>query len=260
MNKKIVHLSFDLEEFDTPKEYGVEISDKDMFDISIEGTRNILKIINKYKARSTFFTTVNFARRIPDEINDIINYGHELASHGVFHSGVSIPQLLESREALEEISGKKILGFRAPRMGALSIEEVKKAGYAYDSSLNPCFIPGRYNKFSAHRNIHKDNDVYIVPASVSPVVRIPLFWLTFHNFPLSIYKMLCRSTIEKDGHIVLYFHPWEFTNLHKPELKMPYIIKNNCGEKMIERLSNLIEYLAKYYDFAPICENKRLSL
>lgn len=253
----VVHLSFDLEEFDTPMEYGASIAMEEMIALSRQGTERILEIVNGHQARSTFFTTVAFAQEVPDLMQNLLANGHELASHGMVHSGVKVPELRESKEKLEELFGRSIQGFRAPRMGALSSADVKAAGYEYDSSLNPCFLPGRYNKFSSPRTIHQEQGLTIVPASVTPVVRIPLFWLTFHNTPFALYEQLCRQTLGKDGHIVLYFHPWEFAEIESPHLRLPYIIRHNSGKKMMERLSRLIDRLSKEHAFMPICENPR---
>ena len=43
---KSILLSFDIEEFDLPTEFGAEISREDMFSIACEGTRRILRTVN----------------------------------------------------------------------------------------------------------------------------------------------------------------------------------------------------------------------
>jgi len=57
---KYILLSFDLEEFDLPREFNIEINDEEMYKISYEGCNNLLKILN---VKSTFFVTANFARK-----------------------------------------------------------------------------------------------------------------------------------------------------------------------------------------------------
>ena len=61
---KSILLSFDIEEFDLPTEFGVEISRDDMFSIAGEGTRRILRIVNEAGARVTFFVTASRSSRI----------------------------------------------------------------------------------------------------------------------------------------------------------------------------------------------------
>ena len=58
---KSILLSFDIEEFDLPTEFGVGIGRDDMFAIAGEGTRRILRTVNEAGARTTFFVTAAFA-------------------------------------------------------------------------------------------------------------------------------------------------------------------------------------------------------
>ncbi len=84
-----------------------------------------------------------------------------------------------------------------PRMMPVDEKEVEKAGYSYNSSINPTFLPGRYNNLKVSRTYFKEGNVTQVPASVSPNFRIPLFWLSFHNFPLFFYKKLASDCLKK---------------------------------------------------------------
>ncbi len=80
-----------------------------------------------------------------DLILDIQKGGHEIASHGFYHSSFETADLRKSKEALEELTGQPVNGFRMARMMPVEEEEIHKAGYLYNSSLNPTCIPGRYN-------------------------------------------------------------------------------------------------------------------
>jgi hypothetical protein len=89
-------------------------------------------------------------------------------------------------------------------------------------------------------------DVMQIPASVTPWIRFPLFWLALHNLPESLYHWMVRRTLKHDGYFVTYFHPWEFFELKEhPEFKMPFIIKNHSGRQMMERLDRLVKMLLK---------------
>ena len=50
-------LSFDIEEYDLPTEFGAEIFRDDMFSIADKGTRRILRIVNEKGVLVTFFVT-----------------------------------------------------------------------------------------------------------------------------------------------------------------------------------------------------------
>jgi peptidoglycan/xylan/chitin deacetylase (PgdA/CDA1 family) len=126
-----------------PLEYGKDISFEDQISISIEGTKHILNILDKHQVKATFFSTVIFAQNAPDVIKRINEGGHELASHGYFHSAFETEHLALSRKELQKISSQEIGGFRMPRMKSVDENEVRKAGYTYNSSINPTWLPGR---------------------------------------------------------------------------------------------------------------------
>lgn len=241
----MVCLSFDIEEFDLPSEHGVDLEPEEQIRISRTGAERILDILKEQEVKGTFFTTVRFAKGAPDIVKRIVEEGHELASHGMEHSRFALSDLRDSREELEKISGgKKVEGYRQARMMKLDEKDVAQAGYRYDSSLNPTFIPGRYMSLDAPRRPHLKEGIIQVPSSVTPVFRFPLFWLSAHVLPQAIYRRLVRHTLRKEGYIVTYFHPWEFYELGTlGECKIPWIVKLNSGKGMEDRLRGLIKDL-----------------
>ena len=246
----MVLLSFDIEEFDMPLEYKGEIPFEEQLSISRKGLQEILILLKKHQAKATFFSTVVFAENNKDLIEQLLNEGHELASHTWFHSEFKIEDLKKSREKLTELFNTRITGLRMPRMMKVDEKEVEKAGYSYNSSVNPTFLPGRYNNLKVSRTHFKEGKVLQIPASVSPNFRIPLFWLSFHNFPLNFYKKLAKDVLKKDGYLNIYFHPWEFAEIKNPDFKLPRFTIKNSGNEMIERFDEFLKFLnQKKYQF-----------
>lgn len=242
----MILLSFDTEEFDVPREHGVDFSLEQGMNVSIEGTNRILDVLKQNKVKATFFCTGNFAENAPEVMQRIMNEGHEVACHGVDHWQPKETDFALSKEIVERVCGRKIYGYRQPRMFPVSDSEIARAGYTYNSSLNPAFIPGRYMHLTAPRTWFMKGDVMQIPASVSPWIRFPLFWLSLHNLPETLYHWLVCRTLKHDGYFVTYFHPWEFYDLKEhPEFKMPFIIKNHSGKELMQRLDNLIKMLKK---------------
>ena len=238
----MIYLSFDIEEFDMPKEYGYDIAFERQIAISRKGLTAILDLLKKHQMRATFFSTVVFAQQVPDLINRLIEEGHELASHTYYHSDFENEHLKRSKEALEQQFGVAVEGLRMPRMLEVSAEEVKKAGYRYNSSVNPTFLPGRYNKLHVPKRFFTENGLWQIPAAVS-WFRFPLFWLSFHNLPLWLYRFLLKRSVKSIGYAALYFHPWEFTDLHQKEFNFPAYVMRNSGEKMIARFDSLLTFI-----------------
>jgi peptidoglycan/xylan/chitin deacetylase (PgdA/CDA1 family) len=251
---KSVIISFDLEEFDMPLEYGKMIEFEEQIRMSYEGTQIILDILSENQIKSTFFSTVVFAAHAKDLIARLCTEGHELASHGYYHSRFESDHLLKSKIELERISGASVRGFRMPRMGTVDNNELRKAGYIYNSSLNPIYLPGRYNNFFRQRTIHTNENLVQIPASATPIIRLPLFWLSFHNFPTWLYKKACQLTMNSDGYLNIYFHPWEFLDI-SDSYGLPQFVSKNTGRKMIDRFRDLIGWMKEQkYDFTSVID------
>ncbi len=240
----MILLSFDTEEFDGPREHGVDYPLEKGMEVSVEGTNHILDVLKANDVKATFFCTGNFAENAPKVMHRIIQEGHEVACHGVDHWQPKDTDFVRSKEIVERVTGVTVTGYRQPRMFPVVESEIKKAGYRYNSSLNPAFIPGRYMNLTTPRTWFMKDGVMQIPASVTPLLRFPLFWLSLHNLPEGLYHRMVRRVLGRDGYFVTYFHPWEFYELKKhPELKMPFIIRNHSGQEMIGRLDRLIKML-----------------
>lgn len=263
--ESMILLSFDTEEFDVPREHQVDIPIEEQVRISTIGTNRILDCLKKNQIRATFFCTANFATRSPEVIKRIQEEGHEIASHGYHHWTFEVGDLKKSKDILEQMTGTPIRGYRQARMMPVPEAEIYRAGYAYNSSLNPTFIPGRYMHLTTPRTYFMKENVLQIPASVTPWVRFPLFWLSYHNLPARLYRWLCCWTVNHDGYMATYFHPWEFYELKEhPELKMPFIIRNHSGLAMVQRLDDFICYFKQrgqaFITFSEFADSKRKEL
>ncbi len=255
---KQILLSFDTEEFDVPKEHNVPFTLEEGMAVSEVGTNRILDILQRQNVKATFFCTGNFITHAPETMQRIIREGHEVACHGVDHWQPQPTDFVRSKEIMESATGLKAYGYRQPRMFTVNDEAIEQAGYLYNTSLNPAFIPGRYMHLTTPRTFFMKGKVLQIPASVTPWLRVPLFWLALHNFPQWLYRALVRRVLSHDGYFATYFHPWEFFELKEhPEWKMPFIIRNHSGLQMVDRLEKFISQMkadgcdfATYRDFA----------
>lgn len=239
-----VLLSFDVEEFDLPRERGAEISLKRGVEVSSEGLARILEVLERTGVKATFFCTGNFARLRPKTMQKIVQAGHEVACHGVDHFRPAKTDVEKSKELVEKAAGVKVRGYRQPRMMKIDYAELKRCGYVYDSSINPALIPGRYNHLNVPRQPFVKGEVVEIPTSVATFARVPLFWLALHLFPLRIYVKLARMALKHDGYFATYFHPWEFAELMEFSV-VPGYIKHNSGMKLVGRLEKVIDELKR---------------
>ncbi len=242
----MILLSFDTEEFDVPREHGVDFSLEEGMAVSKVGTERILDVLKANDVRATFFCTANFAEKAPEVMQRILDEGHEVACHGCDHWEPKETDVEQSKIRVEKVTGQTAVGYRQPRMFPVSDSEIERMGYHYNSSLNPAFIPGRYMHLNAPRTWFMRGPVMEIPASVTPWLRFPLFWLSLHNLPEALYHFMVRRVLKHDGYFVTYFHPWEFFDLKEhPEFRMPFIIRNHSGKEMVARLDCLVKMLKK---------------
>ena len=190
--------------------------------------------------RSTFYVTARFAEACPELIRKLTRFG-EVASHGYSHSDFTPQDAAESKAVLERITQRQVYGFRMPRMADAPEALLAAAGYSYDSSLNPAWIPGRYNGLrKPAAPFQHPSGLIELPASVTPLLRIPLFWLSFKHLPLPLFCALAKWTLRSRGFLNLYWHPWEFTAGSR-NYRIPQYILRHAGGKNLRRLDTLIK-------------------
>jgi peptidoglycan/xylan/chitin deacetylase (PgdA/CDA1 family) len=239
-------LSFDVEEFDMPLEYGFPISAEQQMQKGKLGLDRLMPLLSDTSIQSTLFTTANFANQYPEIIKQL-SLKHEIASHTFYHSSYHTPDLKNSRDCLSEIIGKQVVGLRMPRMKQVPVSDIVNAGYGYDASVHPTWLPGRYNNLHLPKNPYVENGLFRIPASVSTIFRIPLFWLSFKNFPYSLYLQLAIHSLKSQGFLSLYFHPWEFVDIHG--FNLPNYTIKGCKSTLFDRLNQLIQDLKPHGEF-----------
>ena len=118
----------------------------------VENTGLILDLFTKHDVKATFFVVGYIAELFPELIKEISEKGHEIASHSHTHMDIrkSNPiefenDLVKSIVTLENIIGKKILGFRAPFFSIDSNSfwamKILKKHIKYDASIFPVRTP-----------------------------------------------------------------------------------------------------------------------
>jgi peptidoglycan-N-acetylglucosamine deacetylase len=107
------------------------------------GVPRILEFLKERGLDATFFVPGHTVESFPDEVDSILQAGHEVAHHSYAHIDPSLQTPDEERadmeralEVLERI-GVKPLGFRAPSadLSESTLSLVEEHGFLYDSSL-----------------------------------------------------------------------------------------------------------------------------
>ena len=108
------------------------------------GVPRILKLLDKYQVKASFYVPAVTALLHPDEQRRVVAEGHEIGIHGWIHELNSVlpyeaerDLMLRGAEALEKVTGVRPVGLRTPSWdfswNTLAIEA--EMGLLYDSSL-----------------------------------------------------------------------------------------------------------------------------
>jgi polysaccharide deacetylase family protein (PEP-CTERM system associated) len=112
-------------------------------------TEWILELLDSMKVRATFFILGWAADHHPHVVKLIAKAGHEIGSHSYWHRRVDRLTIKEFREdlsrsvrVLEELTGRRVLGFRAPSFSITpgaewAFDVMHDLGLRYDASLFP---------------------------------------------------------------------------------------------------------------------------
>jgi peptidoglycan/xylan/chitin deacetylase (PgdA/CDA1 family) len=110
----------------------------------------IIDALERLDLRQTFFVPGWCMEQYPRAVQLIIDHGHEIAHHGYMHENPNKLSDAEDRawfkravKAIENTTGRKPAGFRAPSYGfsRISLELMLEAGMIYDASLMGHDIP-----------------------------------------------------------------------------------------------------------------------
>src|SRR5687768_2868744 len=134
-------LSYDVEEFDMPMEYGGQLGLEEQLAISTRGLTQLIELLRKYNIKCTFYCTAQYALHRKELLQSLHKEGFEIASHGYYHSQFEVKDLKTSREVLEYVIQHPVYGYRMARMKPLEANDVANAGYIYNSSIHPTWLP-----------------------------------------------------------------------------------------------------------------------
>lgn len=190
-------------------------------------TDAVLDLFAQAGVTGTFFTLGWVAERYPALMRRIAEAGHEVASHGYDHARVFTftpeqfrADLRKSRAILEDASGQKVSGYRAP---SFSIDPrtpwahpiLAEEGYAYSSSVAP-IRHDHYGWPDLPRFAWKPvagSDLLELPVTTAKLGQRTLAAGGGGFFRLLPYGFSRWAIRQVNGQAqrpaIIYFHPWE---------------------------------------------------
>jgi len=217
---------------------------------SEQGVYQILRLLDRYHAKGTFFVTYYILDNHPQLVREIFKNGHEIASHGYSHpippitkGSLKFLDSLSSREIEREISrsyhmfidnGFKAEGFRAPafRTNPYIMQCIQK-WFRYDSSCKD--IPSVTENGGHHLLWHRKKNLMQIPVSTLGSLRIP-FGSPYFSLLGTTTKHIVKSFLKTTMHAVFYCHSYDLISLDRRllsgiSLAKRQIYYHRCGSK-----------------------------
>lgn len=273
MSQNLHLFSIDFEEWFTTSYYEPYIlKTEDKTYLIDKLSYQILDILKESDTKCTFFMLGSIAQIRPQLLKDIINEGHELASHGFSHKALHFltpesfeKELILTNKIIEDATGKKVKGFRAPYFSlsektSWAIDVLTSLDFVYDSSVFPMKTP-LYGSNKAPQNIYhiSSSNIY----KEDPNAKLIEFPMTiyknkFLHFPYlgGIYSRFMPEYLlkililnqSKNKVLNFFFHPWEANTLKPKHVKIPPLssllahYNSNTYLKKIENILGLVNF------------------
>ena len=240
-------------------------------------TRRALDLLDRCNARATFFVDRQTAKFAPELVREVASRGHEVASRGDY---ADTPRELGAarfreravrcREEVEQIVGRRVLGFRlaGDRLSAGELwvlDVLAECGYLYDSSIGPALGTNatkvlrhyqRYKPQLSHRLFHE-----------VPISSIALLGL---EVPIAdggslrhLPNAWMRNAVDhwhrnRSEPYVMYFRTWEL-DPEQPRLNAGPAAVRLWHYRNLDRMADLLEQFLAPHRFTTVAEHLGLE-
>lgn len=176
--------------------------------------------------RATMFFTGRYAEEFPHVVRRAAQEGHEIASHSYSHRVLSRmgsidafkEDFLRSVAILEDISGCKVKGYRAPKWSIFDLDYLEvlnvlyEAGLDYDSSVFPRIRTGVEKVYPHQVDLGGGVNIWELPATTYPFfgLRLPVAGgLYFRLLPAWLTRKSMALCLNNNQPSIIYLHPYD---------------------------------------------------
>jgi len=246
----------------------------------VKGIDKILELLRKNDTYATFFMVGEILEKFPDILDKILENGHEIAFHTMYHSRLdsnnSQEKFSKELDIFARLTNNKSKGFRAPTFSlneksAWVIDILEKYGYLYDSSIVPTKT-SMYGNSNASKNPYKITSDSLYENNMSgKITEFPLMITKFlgktvpsgggfylRTLPFNVTKKAIKEYEKKNIPGAFYVHSWELTPEYMPKIKLSikdnFITYHNL-DKISKRMNDLLSNF-KFTSFERFIQNK----
>ena len=236
----------------------------------VNGIDKILDLLRINDTYATFFVVGEIIEKRPEVLDKILNDGHEIAFHTMYHDRLDViskkEKFVEELKKFQEITSNKSKGFRAPSFSLNNktswvIDALEENGYQYDSSIVPAKTklygmpnaekkPYKISSISLERNDPNGKLIefplltrkivgYSVPVAGGFYIRVlPQRWIEY----------AIKKNEEQKIPSSFYIHSWELTPEYMKKVSLP-IIDNFITYHNLDKTRKRIEVLLQKFQF-----------
>jgi len=183
----------------------------------------LLSMLQDGGLKATFFVVGSLASSWADELRSLNADGHEIGLHGHTHQFITklgqkkfAEELRQGRDALSQILGDNVAGFRAPyfsltRATPWAPDEIANAGFSYSSSVLPVWNPQAGYPGAPKQPFRWGNGLveFPVPTLSAGPIGLPVMGGAYLRLvPWAVVRFAERIT-RRDARWV-YSHPYDF--------------------------------------------------
>jgi polysaccharide deacetylase family protein (PEP-CTERM system associated) len=241
-----------------------------------QNAERALALLDRHGVKATFFVLGWIADQFPELVRRVADRGHEIASKGYYHRGISQmtpaefkEDLLRSREALEHACGRQVIGYRMAdgwfRPEDLwALDSLVEVGYAYDSSIAPIGRQWAHEPFRRYLHTHEAQGGKLVELPISTAslagLHVPIGGGNYFRQipPFLIRPAIARWHRKVDAPLVLYFHVWEL-DPEQPTISASSLLTRIRHYRNLDKMEGYLDYFLARYRFTGAADYLGLS-
>lgn len=197
------------------------------------GMGRILRLLDEYAIRSTFFVPGQVIEQHPALMEELLRRGHELAHHSWSHTWIlnltpeqEREEMARGIEIIRRVSGQAPRGYRSPaaEFSPITLDLLARSGFSYSS------------------NFFDDDSPYLleIGGKMSDIVEFPFAWV-LDDAPFFLYSITLPGRTMHPPSAVLEAWIDEFDTLYREDRQFmlamhPQIIGRPSRITMLERL------------------------
>ena len=232
----------------------------------INGIDKILDLLRKHETLATFFIVGELLEIQPEIFDKIIENGHEIGFHTMYHDRLDSPGYKEKFsneiEKFAELTNHKSRGFRAPTFSlnnasSWAIDILAENDYVYDSSI----VPAKTSMYGSPNAEHKPYRITSKSIeknnSSGKLIEFPLMTTTFlgkkipaaggfylRSLPMKVTKNAIKNCEKQGIPANFYIHSWELTPEYMPKLDLSFkdnFVTFHNIDKAYQRMNDILK-------------------